>query len=82
MSQTHFVIIGWSDSKFDRTIYIPVTEIEKMELDRNATKRHGKVIVTIKGRNKPLITKEIVEPHTLIGVFNNLETFIDNSYEK
>lgn len=82
LSQTHFVIIGWSDSKFDRTIYIPVTEIEKMELDRNATKKHGKVIVTIKGRTKPLITNEIVEPCTLIGVFNNLETFIDNSYEK
>lgn len=81
LSQTHFVIIGWSDSSFDRTIYIPVTEIKSMELDKNATHRHGKVIVKVSGRSKPLVTNDIVKPQKLIDVFNNLETFIENSNE-
>ena len=82
LSQTHFVIIGWSDSKFDRTVYIPVTEIESMELAKGATKKHGRVIVNIKGRNKPVVTNEIVEPQKLINIFNNLETLIESPYEK
>lgn len=82
LSQTHLVIIGWSDSKFDRTVYIPVSEIESMELNKNSTKKHGTVIVNIKGRNKPLITNDIVEPQKLIDVFNNLETFIESPYGK
>ncbi len=77
LSMTHFVIIGWSDSVFDRTVYVPVTEIESMELDKNAKKKHGKVIVRLKGRNKPIVTSEIVNPQKLIDVFNNRETFIE-----
>ena len=82
LSQTHLVIIGWSDSKFDRTVYIPVSEIESMELNKDATPRHGTVVVKIKGRNKPLITNDIVEPQKLIDVFNNLETFIESPHGK
>ena len=77
LSMTHFVVIGWSDSVFDRTVYVPVTEIESMEFDKNAKKRHGKVIVHLKGRNKPIVTSEIVNPQKLIDVFNNRETFIE-----
>ena len=82
LSQTHLVIIGWSDSKFDRTVYIPVSEIESMELNKDATSRHGTVVVKIKGRNKPLITNDIVEPQKLIDIFNNLETIIESPYGK
>lgn len=82
LSQTHLVIIGWSDSKFDRTVYIPVTEIESMELGKNATSRHGTVIVHIKERSKPLVTNDIVEPQKLIDIFNNLETFVESPYGK
>lgn len=82
LSQTHLVIIGWSDSKFDRTVYIPVSEIESMELNKGATSRHGTLAVRIKGRNKPVITNDIVEPQKLIDVFNNLETFIESQYGK
>ena len=77
LSMTHFVVIGWSDSVFDRTVYVPVNEIESMELDKNAKKKHGKVIVHLKGRNKPIVTSEIVNPQKLIDVFNNRETFIE-----
>ena len=82
LSQTHLVIIGWSDSKFDRTVYIPVSEIESMELGKDATSRHGTVVVRIKGRNKPLVTDDIVEPQKLIDIFNNLETFVESPYGK
>lgn len=82
LSQTHFVIIGWSDDKFDRTTYVPVTEIESMELDKDAKKKHGKVIVHIKGRKKPIVTSEIEEPQKLIDVFNNLETITETSDEQ
>ena len=77
LSETHLVIIGWSDSKFDRTVYIPVTEVESMELAKNAKRKHGSVIVHIKGRNKPLVTADIVEPQKLIDVFNNSDTFVE-----
>lgn len=77
LSQTHLVIIGWSDSKFDRTIYIPVSEIEGMKLGQYANKKHGTVIIKVKGRNKPMVTADIVEPQKLIDVFNNLETFVE-----
>ena len=82
LSQTHLVIIGWSDSKFDRTVYIPVSEIESMELGKGATRRHGTVVVKIKERSKPLVTNDIVEPQKLIDIFNNLETFIESPYGK
>ena len=82
LSQTHLVIIGWSDSRFDRTVYIPITEIESMELDKNATRRHGKVIVRVKDRSKPLVTNDIVDPQKLIDFFNNSEAFVDDSYDK
>lgn len=82
LSQTHLVIIGWSDANHDRTVYIPVSEIESMELNKDATKKHGTVVVKIKGRNKPLITNDIVEPQMLVDVFNNLETFIESPYGK
>lgn len=82
LSQTHFVIIGWSDSKFDRTVYIPVSEIISMELGKGATRKHGTVVVHIKERNKPLVTNDIVEPQKLIDIFNNLETFIESPYGK
>lgn len=82
LSQTHLVIIGWSDAKFDRTVYVPVDEIDSMELAKDATPRHGKVIIKIKDRNKPMITNDIVEPQKLIDIFNNLETFIESPYGK
>ena len=82
LSQTHFVIIGWSDTKFDRTVYIPVSEIESMELAKDANKKHGRVVVRIKERNKPVVTNDIVEPQKLIDIFNNLETFIESPYGK
>lgn len=82
LSQTHLVIIGWSDAKFDRTVYVPVTEIENMELAKGATAKHGKVIIKIKDRNKPMVTNDIVEPQKLIDIFNNLETFIESPYGK
>lgn len=76
------MIIGWSDAKFDRTVYVPVTEIENMELAKGATAKHGKVIIKIKDRNKPMVTNDIVEPQKLIDIFNNLETFIESPYGK
>ncbi len=82
LSQTHLVIIGWSDAKFDRTVYVPVSEIESMELAKGATSKHGKVIIKIKDRNKPMVTNDIVEPQKLIDIFNNLETFIESPYGK
>ncbi len=82
LSQTHLVIIGWSDTKFDRTVYIPVNQIERMELGKNANRKHGTVIVYIKERSKPLVTNDIVEPQKLIDIFNNLETFVESSYGK
>lgn len=82
LSQTHFVIIGWSDSKFDRTVYIPVGEIESMELAKDATKKHGRVVVRIKDHNKPVVTNDIVDPQKLVDIFNNLETFIESPYGK
>ena len=82
LSQTHLVIIGWSDAKFDRTIYIPVSEIESMELGKGATSKHGTVVVKIKDRSKPLVTNDIVEPQKLVDIFNNLETFVDSPYGK
>ena len=65
-----------------RTVYIPVTEIESMELGKNATSKHGTVIVHIKERSKPLVTNDIVEPQKLIDIFNNLETFVESPYGK
>jgi len=82
LSETHLVIIEWSDTKYDRTTYIPVCEIESMELDKNANDKHGKVIVNIKNRRKPLITNDIVEPQKMINMFNNLETFIESPHGK
>ena len=77
LSQTHFVIIGWSDMHYDRTIYVPVSQIESMELAKDATKRHGVVLVHIKDRTRPLVTNDIVNPQKLIYVFNNLDSFVD-----
>lgn len=82
LSQTHLVIIGWSDARFDRTVYIPVSEIESMELAKDANKKHGRVIVRIKERSKLVVTNDIVEPQRLIDIFNNLETFIESPYGK
>ncbi len=79
LSQTHFVIIGWSDAQFDRTIYVPVTEIEKMELGKGSNKKHGKVLVYLKDRAKPIQTSEIINPEKLIYVFNNLDSYIADS---
>ncbi len=77
LSGTHFVVIGLSDDKHDNTIYVPVGEIEKMELAPGANDRHGSVVVHIKGRSKPLITNDIVNPKELIKEFNNLEFLSD-----
>jgi transcriptional regulator with XRE-family HTH domain len=79
LSQTHFVIIGWSDAQFDRTIYVPVTEIERMELGKDAKKMHGTVLVYLKGRTKPIQTSDIINPKKLIYVFNNLDSYVANS---
>jgi len=79
LSQTHFVIIGWSDAQFDRTIYVPVTEIEKMELGKESKKKHGTVLVYLKDRAKPIQTSEIINPEKLIYVFNNLDSYVANS---
>jgi len=79
LSQTHFVIIGWSDAQFDRTIYVPVTQIEKMELGNNSKKNHGTVLVYLKDRAKPIQTSEIINPEKLIYVFNNLDSYLANS---
>ena len=73
LSATHFVVIGLSDDVHDKTIYVPVKEIESMELAPGATERHGQVIVHIKDRSKPLVTNDIVKPKELIKEFNNLE---------
>ena len=78
LSQTHFVIIGWSDNQFDRTIYVPVSAIEKMELGKNAKKRHGTVLVYLKDRAKPIETSDIINPEKLIYVFENLDSYVAN----
>ena len=82
LSQTHLVIIGWSDEQFDRTIYVPVTEVERMELGKGAKKLHGTVLVYLKNRTKPIQTSEIINPEKLIYVFNNLDSYVTNSKEQ
>ncbi|MCQ2975962.1 MAG: helix-turn-helix domain-containing protein [Bacteroidales bacterium] len=82
LSQTHFVIIGWSDNEFDRTIYVPIEEIEKMEVVGGGNPRHGKVKVTLINRARPIITSEIINPGKLVDFFNNKESFVDNEYGK
>lgn len=82
LSQTHLVIIGWSNAQFDRTIYVPVTEIERMELGKGAKKSHGTVLVYLKDRAKPIQTSEIINPEKLIYVFNNLDSYVANSKEQ
>lgn len=72
LSKAYFVLIDWFDNKNDKTRYIPFSEIEKMELDKNANSKHGNVVVYIKNRNKPIVTDDIVRPDDLIKEFNNL----------
>lgn len=79
LSQTHLVIIGWSDAQFDRTIYVPVTEVERMELGKDAKKLHGTVLVYLKDRAKPIQTSDIINPEKLIYVFNHLDSYVANS---
>lgn len=77
LSKTHFVLNGWSTADFSQTTYVPVAEIEKIELDKSAKEKHGKVVIYLKGRNKTIVTPEIINPQKLIDLFNNLDRFIE-----
>ncbi len=73
LSSTHLVIIDEYSSSYDKTIYVPVSQIDKMELAPNASNRHGRVLVYVKDRNKPFETNDIINPEELVNKFNNLE---------
>ena len=82
LSETHLVIISRTDDTFDNTIYVPVTEVLRIELDTQANRRHGKVKIYLKNKNKVITTSDICMPQQLIDIFNNRDTFVDNSYGK
>jgi len=79
LNNTHLIVN--STNSAENTIYVPIEKIEKMELGKEAKKKHGPVLIYVSGRARPFTLIDIKNPEKLIDVFNNINSYVEDTDE-
>lgn len=82
ITQSHFIVDTSLGSNYEQKLYIPIEQIEKMEVEKSNHKNHGLLRVFIKGKNKALVTIDIFEANKVMEIFNNLNSSENLNPEK
>lgn len=70
LNNTHLILNAYKEAS--NTLYIPLEKIESIKLGENQKRKHGDVIISIAGRNKPITIYKLLSPQKLIDIFNRL----------
>ena len=69
INNSHLIIYAYKDVA--NTLFIPIRQIEKMELGAVQKKRCGEIVIYVAGKSRP-ITNTIINPQKLIEVWTRL----------
>lgn len=79
LNNTHLILNTVNQA--DNTIYIPVEKIESIEADKNATSKHGAVLIHVSGRARPVTLIDIRKPFELVEFYNQLNDIVKDPNE-
>lgn len=74
ITQSHFIVDTSSSNNYEQKLYIPIEQIEKMEVEKSTHKNHQILSVFVKDKNKALVTLDIFEANKVMDIFNNLNS--------
>lgn len=74
ITQSHFIVNTSSSNNYEQKLYIPIEQIEKMEVEKSTHKNHQILSVFVKDKNKALVTLDIFEANKVMDIFNNLNS--------
>ena len=63
-----------SSNNYEQKLYIPIEQIERMEVEESNHKNHKILNVFVKGKNKALVTLDVFEADKVKEIFNNLNS--------
>lgn len=76
LNNTHLILNTYKEAS--NTLYIPLEKIESIKLGENQKRKHGDVIISIAGRNKPITIYKLLSPQKLINIYNRLSSATDD----
>ena len=74
ITQSHFIVDTSSSNNYEQKLYIPIEQIERMEVEESNHKNHKILNVFVKGKNKALVTLDVFEADKVKEIFNNLNS--------
>ena len=74
ITQSHFIVDTSSSNNYEQKLYVPIEQIERMEVEKSNHKNHQILSVFVKGKNKALVTLDIFEANKVMEIFNNLNS--------
>ena len=79
LNYKNLIIKNFTKDGIKGTINISLTEIESIKVYKSFL-NNGKVIIKLKDKENPIITKDIINPKRLVEVYNNLDKLKDYSF--
>ncbi|MCH3909468.1 MAG: helix-turn-helix domain-containing protein [Bacilli bacterium] len=74
-------VVLYSGNVAENTIFLPLEKISEIRLDPKAKKSHGDLVITVAGRQRPIVTHNIYHPQEVIDTFAKAKSFIENPDE-
>lgn len=73
LNQSHLILKTYQAA--ENTLVIPIEKIVKMELGENQRKRHGEVVISIEGRNRPVTLIDVMNPKKVIAAYEQISSY-------
>ena len=73
LNQSHLILKTYQAA--ENTLVIPIEKIVKMELGEKQRKRHGEVVISIEGRNRPVTLIDVMNPKKVIAAYEQISSY-------
>lgn len=70
INNTYLILYAYKD--VGNTLYIPIEQIEKMELGKEQKKMCGEVLIFVAGKSRPITAKNVIAPKKLVETFERI----------
>lgn len=71
INNTHLIIHTYQTAS--NVVYLPLEKIKEIEVSEDAAERHGNVVISLVGREKPIILLNVAFPHKVIEFYEQLQ---------
>ena len=77
LNQSHLILKTFQTA--ENTLVIPIEKITKMELGKKQRKRHGEVVISIDGRNRPVTLIDVMNPKEVIKAYERVSSYNEDT---